>query len=166
MKETGYLEENIELVKSLKKLPIIESLDETHVKSLIKLCKVAEYEDNETIFDEGGFDQHIFFLLTGKVRVVKQGIEVRILDRCGDVFGEMGIIDAMPRSASVFAAGKTNCLKMDVSFVDRLAEKEREVCLYVIYRVFTELLSNRLRQTTEDLIKVREENEILRDRKG
>lgn len=166
MKETRYLEENIELVKNLKKLPIIESLDETQVKSLIKLCKIAEFEDNETIFDEGGFDQHIFLLLTGKVRIVKQGIEVRILDRCGDVFGEMGIIDAMPRSASVYAIEKTSCLKMDVSFVDRLEAKEREVCLYVIYRVFTELLSNRLRQTTEDLINVREEYERLKGSKG
>jgi len=162
MKETKYLEENIEILDSLKKLPIIESLDDAQVKSLIKLCRIVDYEANETIFDEGGFDQHIFLLLTGKVRVVKQGIEVRVLDRCGDVFGEMGIIDAMPRSASVNAIDRTSCLKMDVSFVDRLEQKEREVALYVIYRVFTELLSNRLRQTTEDLIAVREEYERLK----
>lgn len=165
MKQTGYLDENIEILQNLKKLPIIASLDEAHVKNVIKLCKINEYEAGETIFDEGGFDQHIFFLLSGKVKVVKNGMDVRVLDRCGDVFGEMGIIDAMPRSASVAAIEKTSCLKMDVSFTDRLAEKDREVCLYVIYRVFTEILSNRLRETTDDLIKVREENNRLKAQK-
>lgn len=162
MKETGYLDENISILENLKKLPIIASLDNEHVKNVIKLCKINEYEAGEPIFDEGGFDQHIFFLMSGKVKVVKNGMEVRVLDRCGDVFGEMGIIDAMPRSAAVYAIEKTNCLKMDVSFTDRLAEKDREVCLYVIYRVFTEVLSNRLRETTTDLMNVRAENERLR----
>ena len=161
MKETGYLDENIEILQNLKKLPIIASLDDAHVKNVIKLCKINEYEAGETIFEEGGFDQHIFFLLTGKVMVAKKGLDVRVLDRCGDVFGEMGIIDAMPRSAAVTAISNTTCLKMDVSFTDRLAEKDREVCLYVIYRVFTEILSNRLRETTDDLIRVREENKKL-----
>ncbi|MBI5562857.1 MAG: cyclic nucleotide-binding domain-containing protein [Deltaproteobacteria bacterium] len=163
MKESKYIDENIEIVQSLKKLPIIDSLEDANVKGLMKLCKVVEYEDGETIFEEDGFDQHIFFLLAGRARIVKKGIEVSVLERCGDVFGEMGIIDAKPRSASVYAASKTVCLKMDVSFIDRLADKERELCLYVVYRVFTEILSNRLRQTTEDLIKAREENERLKE---
>lgn len=162
MKETNYLDENLDIIKSLKKLPIIESLDDGYVKTLIKLCRITEHEAGETIFDEGGFDQHIFFLLSGKVNIVKNGVEVSVLDRCGDVFGEMGIIDAKPRSASVHAAAKTNCLKMDVSFIDRLKDKERELCLYIVYRVFTEVLSSRLRITTEDLIKAKSENERLK----
>lgn len=162
MKESDYLAENLDIVKGLKKLPIIESLDDSYVKALIKLCRITEHEPGEVIFDEGGFDQHIFFLLSGKVKIVKNGVEVSVLDRCGDVFGEMGIIDAMPRSASVHAVTKANCLKMDVSFIDRLPEKEREICLYVVYRVFTEVLSNRLRITTEDLIKAKTENERLK----
>lgn len=157
MKESDYLQDNIEIINKLKKLPIMGALEDKYIHGLVKLCKVMQYEPGEVIFAEDGFDQHIFFLISGKVKIVKKGIEVSTLSTTGDIFGEMGIIDAAARSASVQAVDLVNCLQMDVSYVDRLPDKEKETCLYVIYRVFTEILSDRLRRTTEELAKAKEE---------
>lgn len=157
MKQSDYLDENIEIVNSLKRLPIISSLEDRHVKGLVKLCRLTQYEAGESIFKEGDFDQYIYFLLSGKVRISKNGIEVTSLSRTGDIFGEMCLIDATPRSASVCSVERTNCLKMDVYYIKRLPEEERNASLYIVYRVFCEILSDRLRNTTEELSKAKAE---------
>ncbi|OGQ55185.1 MAG: hypothetical protein A3J24_05320 [Deltaproteobacteria bacterium RIFCSPLOWO2_02_FULL_53_8] len=157
MKQSDYLDENIEIINSLKKLPLISSLEDRHVKGLVKLCRLTQYEAGEAVFNEGEFDQYIYFLLSGKVRISKNGMEVTTLGRTGDIFGEMCLIDATPRSASVFAVERTNCLKMDVYYIKRLPEDERNSSLYIVYRVFCEILSDRLRHTTEELSKAKEE---------
>ena len=152
MKESDYLQENPEVIKSLKKLPIMGSLEDKHVKGLAKLCKIVQFEKGECIFEEGGFDQHIFFIISGKVKISKKGVDIGEIRKQGDVFGEMGIIEEKERSASVVADDTTNCLKMDLSYIDRLPENERDSCLYVIYKVFTVLLAGRLRATSEELM--------------
>ncbi|MBI5562148.1 MAG: cyclic nucleotide-binding domain-containing protein [Deltaproteobacteria bacterium] len=157
MKQSDYLNENSAILNSLKKLPLLGSLEERHVKGLVKLCRVTQYEPGEVIFKEGDFDQFIYFLLSGKVKVIKGGTDVTSLGRTGDIFGEMCLIDATPRSATVAAVEPTNCLKMDVFYIKRLPEEERNSSLYIIYRVFCEILSNRLRLTTEELSLAKDE---------
>lgn len=161
MRQSDYLEENFELVRKLKELPVFSSFHDRHINGLIKLCKIREYEPKEIVFEEGTFDNHIYFLLSGKVNIVKQGMVVCTLRRTGDLFGEMGIIDGKPRSASVHISDRTSCLMMDASFIDRLPENEKEVCLYILYRVFSDILSSRLRSTTEELIKAKAEIERI-----
>lgn len=164
MKQSDYLDENLAIINSLKKLPLLASLEERHVKGLVKLCRVTQYEPGEIVFKEDDFDQFIYFLLSGKVRITKAGVDVATLARTGDIFGEMCLIDATPRSATVQAVEATNCLKMDVYYIKRLPEEERNSSLYIIYRVFCEILSDRLRHTTEELSKVKED--ITRLKKG
>ncbi|MEK6531985.1 MAG: cyclic nucleotide-binding domain-containing protein [Deltaproteobacteria bacterium] len=157
------LDENIELVKRLKELPLFSSLDDNAVKGILKLCKLVQYEPDEVVFEEGQFDDRIFFLISGKVKIVKRGVELNTLRRRGDVFGEMGIIGGKARSASIIATDKTTCLIMDASYMDRLHQKDRDTCLYVIYRVFSDILSERLRDTTSELIKAKEDIARLKD---
>lgn len=157
MKQTDHFEENLRILETLKKLPIFNSLNESRVKDLLKLCKLREYEENERIFEENTFDNYIFFLISGKVRIEKNGIRLGHLKRLGDVFGIVEIIDAKPRPASVYAESKTVCLMMDAAYMDRLSDKDKTTFLYIVYRIFTEVLSERLRTTTEELIQTEEE---------
>jgi CRP-like cAMP-binding protein len=149
------LDENMELVAKLKELPLFSNLDEAHIKGILKLCKIVNYEPGEVLFKEGQFDDQLYFLISGKVNIVKKGVELSALKRRGDVFGEMGIIDGKPRSASIVASEKTTCLVMDASYMERLEGHDKDTCLYIIYRVFSDILSERLRDTTEELIKTK-----------
>ena len=126
------------------------------------MSKLRQYEPGEVILKEGGFDSWIFFLISGKMKVVKNDESLSILKRTGDVFGEMGIIDASPRSASIYAVDKTVCLATDASYIDRLSGKDRYVFSSILYRVFSQILADRLRMTSEELIKAKEEIESLK----
>lgn len=63
-----------------------------HLKGMLRLSKIRKYDPEELIIEEGTNDSWVYFLVSGKVRVVKHGVEINILDQAGEVFGEMGII--------------------------------------------------------------------------
>ena len=79
------------------------------------------------------------------------------LGQCGEMFGEMGIIGRSDRSASAFAVGHTVCLATDVSRIDEITGRDRIAFGYVLYRILSEVVTGRLKSTTEELIKVKDE---------
>jgi CRP-like cAMP-binding protein len=83
-------------------------------------------------------------------------MEINTIDKKGEIFGEMRIIDSLSRSASVYAVGKTICLAVDTSAKNRLSQggsrDEKLDFLLLLYRIFAEFMSIRLRATNEELI--------------
>ncbi len=153
MIESDYLSGNHLLTQKLKQMPTLELFDEESLQGALKLSKIREYESGETILEEGSYDNRIFFLVSGRVRIEKDGKELTVLDRGGDVFGEMGVIDGSARSASAYAVDKTVCMATDVSYIDRLSGDNKMAFGYILYRIFAESLANRLRLTSAELIK-------------
>ena len=162
MIEIEYLKDNLNYVERLKKIPSLGDFSEKDLQGILEMSKLRQYEPGEVILKEGGFDSCIFFLMSGKIKVVKNDEILRILQRAGDVFGEMGIIDGSPRSASIYSVGKTVCLTTDASYIDRLSGNDKYIFSSILYRVFSQILVNRLRMTSEELIKAKEEIEKLK----
>ncbi len=162
MIESGYLKDNIRFLEKLAEMPTLDAFSDERLKEFLQLSKIRNYESGELILEEGLFDSWIYFIVSGKVRIVKQGEELSVLRRIGDIFGEMSIIDGSPRSASVYAAEKTVCLVIDVSYINRLSGNDRIAFCYILYRIFAEILATRLRLTSEELIKEKEEIKRLR----
>jgi hypothetical protein len=77
----------------------------------------------------------------------------------------MRIIDSLSRSASVYAVGQTVCLAVDTSAKERLAGEgtrdEKLDFLLLLYRIFAEYMSIRLRLTNDELIKAKKKVEQL-----
>jgi len=71
------------------------------------------YDSGEIVFREGDESKEMFIVQEGKVVVTKQvgGTEVFLatLDR-GDFFGEMALLESLPRSATCRALGSTRLL--------------------------------------------------------
>jgi CRP-like cAMP-binding protein len=93
------------------------------------------------------------------VKIVKHDKELSVLQRAGDIFGEMGALDGSARSASVYAEDHTMCLAINISDLDELSANDQYEFRYRIYRGVAEVLANRLRATTEELVRTREELE-------
>ena len=163
MKETDYLDENALIVKRLTDLPVFKSFEENDLKKLMNFSKVREYEPGEIIIREGDTDRCIFFILSGRVHVMKDGVQLAKLGRVGDVFGEMAVIQSRPRTASVEAVDKTLCLMVDAAYMDILEEEDKGTFMYVIFRIFSMLMAGRLTDTTEALIAARKEIEKLKE---
>ena len=138
MIESDYLKDNHEIIHKLRQIPTLKPFDEKGLQGALQLSKIRKYEPGELILKEGVYDCWIYFLVSGRVRVTKQGEELCILKRTGDVFGEMGVIDASPRSASIYAIDETVCLATDASYVDRLSGNDRIAFCYILFRVFSD----------------------------
>lgn len=163
MIESEYLKDDDDLVEKLKHIPTLEAFSDEELKGLLHLSKIVKYDPGESIIEEGYYDDRIYFLVSGKASVVKHGETLSTLQRAGDVFGEMGIIDGSPRSASVNAVDETVCLVTDASYIDRLTGNDRLAFCYVLYRIFSEILANRLRSTSNELVELKEELKRLKD---
>ena len=157
MLESEYLKNNEEILQKLKKIPTLIPFDQKNLKGLLKLSKIRQFEPEEIIIEEGSFDNWIYFLVSGKVQVLKQGKEISVLDRTGDIFGEMGVIDGAARSATVQAVDPAVCLATDASYIDRLSGKDRIAFCYILFRVFSEILADRLRITSNELVQTKQE---------
>ena len=152
MKETQYLEENERIITDLQKIPVFEPLTQDNLKVFVKMSKLRMYKSGETIISEGSVDYWMYFIIYGKVKITKENKEVAVLQRRGDVFGEMRFIDSAPRSASAYAEGDTALLAVDTDHIEQLAGTEKITFHYVLYRIISEILAERLRRATKELI--------------
>jgi CRP-like cAMP-binding protein len=156
MLESRYLKDNIDNIEKLLGIPALRNFETKSLQKLLRLSRIREYEDGEVIIQEGGLDPWLYFLLSGKIRITKEDMEINVIDKKGEIFGEMRVIDFMKRSASVVAVGKTICLAVDTSAKNRISAQdptdEKLDFLLLLYRIFAEYMSIRLRATNEELI--------------
>ena len=156
MLESKYLKDNIENIQKLLGISALRNFETKSLQKLLRLSRIREYEDGEVIIEEGALDPWLYFLLYGKIRISKENMEINTIDTKGEIFGEMRIVDFMKRSASVVAVGKTMCLAVDTSAKNRISAQdptdEKLDFLLLLYRIFAEYMSIRLRATNEELI--------------
>lgn len=151
MKELRFDPDNDETIEQMRRIPTLALLDERQLAEIVRVSKLRKYEPGEAIIQERTYDSWVYFLIQGEVGVFHQGLEVSRLRRLGDVFGEMGIIDGSPRSATVKATQPCLCLAVDASIFDRLKDHDRVAVQAVFYKVFCEILATRLREMDRKL---------------
>lgn len=150
MQETDYLKSNEKVLRILRDIDQFTPFSNEDIMSFLNVGKLIEYEKDEEIIKEGTSDFFVYFLLSGGVTIDKEGKNIKTLRRTGELFGEMGIIDGSERSASVTAIQKTLVLRLDSSIVGKNPESQELALGYTIYRLFCEVLAERLRVTTEE----------------
>jgi CRP-like cAMP-binding protein len=162
MPTPGKLKDNVDIIEKIKTLPALESFDEKDLEELLRISKIVRYEPGELIVDEANYDGWIYYLISGRVRIAKAGNDLAVLQRTGDVFGEVGNLGNGALSVSVYALDEATCLKIDISTVDGLPNENRYVFRYVIFRGFAEVLAKRLRVTTEKYLVAKKELQKLK----
>jgi CRP-like cAMP-binding protein len=151
-----------DILHKIKDMPALESFAEAELQELMKISKIVTFREGETVIDEGHYAGWAYYLLTGKVQIVKHGKELATLQQTGDVFGEMGAIDYGMRSASVYAMVDSSCLMININSVERLSDENRYAFRYVLFRGFAEALAQRLRITTDKYLQAQQELESLK----
>lgn len=165
MEETDYLKSKESILDRLRTVPFLKSFNKQNLDKLLAASKIRNYQADEIIIPEGAYDKWVYVLLSGAVNIFKQGERIATLDHSGDIFGELAMIDNVnSRSASVYARTKTYCLAIDVSTLDAMSPEERCGIYTVVYRIFSELLAERLRRTSKELAELKAEVMQLRKR--
>ena len=152
MQETDFLKGNQRVLNDIRKFEIFEPFQDDELQHLMTMSKIRKYNPGEKIFEQGSADTWLYFLVYGQVRLMKENQSMALLQRRGDMFGEMGAIECAPRSASALAVGETVCLATDIYYIEQLTGTDKLAFGYVIYRVFSGVLADRLRRTTEELM--------------
>jgi CRP/FNR family transcriptional regulator, cyclic AMP receptor protein len=114
------------------------------LRQLESRCGFVRYEANELIIDYDDLSDDVYFVLTGKVRILYRagtGKEVILgeLGR-GEFFGELAAIDGQPRSANVTALHRSELCRMPGAVFNRARGRAGE-----FNRCLLKVLSSRIR---------------------
>ncbi len=165
MIESKYLKDSIQNIKQLLAIPALRKFETVNLGKMLRLSKIRRYEDGEVIIKEGDTDPWFYFLLSGAIRIEKGGVTLSAISEMGEIFGEMRILDKLSRSASVYAEGETTCIAVNTAATHRLpSDDETANFLLLLYKVFAEYISVRLRLSNEELVQTKKQLEELTEK--
>jgi len=104
----------------------------------------VSYDVGEVIFREGELGTEMFIIQEGEVHIIKHiNGESHLLSRLerGDFFGEMAVLESVPRTADSVAATEVRCVIINCARFDEMLRKNPEVAVRIIRKY-----SKRLRE--------------------
>jgi CRP-like cAMP-binding protein len=109
----------------------------------------VQFGPGETIFSEGDAGADMFIIQSGRVEIVKSigGSERRlaILEK-GDFFGEMAMLEELPRNATARALEKVIALSVSAATFEQMLRENPEIVVRMM-----RMMSARLRQVEDEL---------------
>ena len=139
-------------LKLKESVSFFSSFSTGELLAFLKLAKSESFNDGEIIFKEKTHGDKMYIILTGTVRISKylgnKKEEILIKLKPGACFGEMGVIDQSPRSASATVEGGTAVMLV----ISESTLSDHNVLLaYKLYKNFALMLAERLRDTNDKL---------------
>lgn len=143
--------------------PLFGGLTRGQVEDLGPFLDENEYSSGSFLFKEGDQGDRLYFLIGGTVEVLKQdpeeGEQLLSTIAPGGTFGEMSIIEAEKRSASVRARGAVSTVSLRAEALDEIQQKHPQIYSRILGNIAREL-SRRLRSANDKACHVLFEPEI------
>jgi cGMP-dependent protein kinase len=105
---------NNEALSVLKRVPLLRGLAPDRLPVLIQALLIREYRDSEVIVQQRSRGDMLFIVKSGKVEVVKDGVNIRTITK-HDYFGERSVLFDEIRTATVVARGPVSCWTLQKS---------------------------------------------------
>jgi CRP/FNR family transcriptional regulator, cyclic AMP receptor protein len=125
-------------VESLSRAPLFENLSKDELRQLAGVTEDLEVDAGKVLCREGEMAREFFVIIDGEVDVTRDGDRLRTLSD-GDFFGEIALIEDIPRTATVTA---TTPLRFFVltrqsfwGMIERMPDVERKVLRALAKRV-------------------------------
>jgi CRP/FNR family transcriptional regulator, cyclic AMP receptor protein len=123
--------------------PLFKGLDADGLAKLAEVATPVDFPAGHVIARQGEIGTGFFVIVSGSVRVVRDGAVVARLG-AGEFFGELSVLDRMPRNATVAADEATTCLALASWDFEKVLLDEPALTLAILRGVAT-----RLREVTE-----------------
>ena len=137
----------------LRSLDIFKDLRDRELGYLVSALHSRTYREGEVVFVEGDIGRALFILESGKVELTRPGPgaePVKLYElKPGDFFGEMALLESLPRSATAVATEKSHMHLLYKSKLDSLLNAEPRIGVTIMSHL-ARLLSGRLRRLTTD----------------
>ena len=122
----------------LKKVPLFSGLSRRHLDLVAREADEVKEEAGTVLTKQGGLGLEFLLILDGGARVERDGKVIARLGP-GDVFGEMSLIDGLPRSATVIAESPTVLLVIQArsfrSLLDTVPGLQRKLLITLCARL-------------------------------
>lgn len=140
------------IISVLRKFMIFEALSKADVKKILEMetqgyqkqiAKLCQYDAGEPVIREGEFDCWSFWVVKGVFDVIQDGRPIASFSSPGEIFGEMSVLEGIPRTASVISVTKSVCLCIDMSVIENMADDHiRETVKKGFYKVILDRLGS------------------------
>ena len=137
----------------MQNLPIFGGINKETIELILGLSSLVSKRKGEYFFREGEPGASTFVLKSGTVSILKTSEDSECLLRQideGDCFGEMAIIDYMPRSASVRAKTDAIAIEITAQVLHEIYEQNPEHFTMIQMNMAREV-SRRLRDVSDRL---------------
>jgi len=146
----------------LRRIPLFQHMTYKELLAILGIAKGRQFEKGQPIIKEGEAGDELFVLFRGRVDVLKNGLAIAQL-KPGGHFGEMGLVDQAPRSATVVTAEDTSAISIDRDSLLKLMRRDSLLAVKLLWS-FVQVLSERLRNTNEALADLRHELDQVREK--
>ena len=150
--ETADVEGRTEI---LRRIPLFQHMAYKELLGILGVARGRQFQGGQTIINECEAGDELFVIFRGKVDVMKGGMAIATL-RAGGHFGEMGLVDQAPRSATVVAVEETSAISIDRENLLKLMRRDSLLAVKLLWS-FVQVLSTRLRNTNEVLTGLKSE---------
>jgi CRP-like cAMP-binding protein len=140
---------------ALSSHPLLDRLSDEQLVRFAELGDLEHYNPQETIVTEGSLGDSIYLIISGNTVVYKEGTGKRSLAALGpgDFFGEMSLVEATTRCASVVSVDDVEVFRIPNQTFHLLALEDPKVMNAVLVAVIR-VLSERLRKMNEMIASV------------
>jgi len=129
---------------------LFAGISERSVRHIVSHMHPRRYQCDETIFDMSNAGAGAMLILSGEVAILANSIELTRL-QCGDIFGEVALVTALPRTARAVALADCHLvffLRSDMS--EWIERKPREASRFLIN--LSTMLAERLMERNLDMM--------------
>ena len=132
---------------------MLRDLSEDDLQTLAALCETRQMGEGTTIFIENMPGEALFLIRKGIVRISKMFAEgdEKTLVVLGpeDIFGEMAIIDGLPRSATARVAEDAELISLKKKDFEMLSQKSPDLALKMVMNI-VRVFSKRIREADDE----------------
>jgi CRP-like cAMP-binding protein len=132
----------------LREIGLFGGLGDQVLTDYVQRLPTITLEPGDVVFREGELGRELYVLLSGEMEIVKKGShqrEARVaMLGPGDWFGEMAILDVMPRSATARALAPSTLIRMGAQDLDGLYRRDLKSYAIIVLNIAREM-SRRLR---------------------
>ena len=150
---TFYDEEILSKLRFLKSISLFEGIGKRNLIHVLESLQERTYLKGETIFAQGDIGRALFIVFSGKIALarldpVTQKTETIATVNPGEFFGEMALLEEMPRTATAIAAEETKVFMLFKIKLDSLLFARPKIGVYIAAQL-AKILSARLRALLE-----------------
>lgn len=139
----------VDIAKELKAFQFFRTFPDELLLQVATMVSVQAFKKGDVILTENQMNKNLYFLRGGYAEVVLAGEVVALLQNPGEVIGEMSVVTEKPVSTTIRAGTDLDCFVIHVDSFGFVPAKEKDHFQHLLYRMYSNILADRLVKTNE-----------------